>query len=358
MRRFSMSVVTLLVVAGAALAQDKINKEPVSFKTFDGVLLKGSFYPSSKGGNAPIVMLLHKYGQDRSKGDWEALAKKLQEAGYALLSFDFRGHGESKTIDPEKFWNYPPNEKFYTKKIDPKKRTIDIKDFRPSYVPYLIADLVAARQDIDNRNDNGGCNSSNIVLIGAEEGAAVGMLWLATEYFRESIYPVNLGRLPNAPPIPLIIQQGLRMDRAAAEDVAGAIWLTYTRNPSKVSVPYYKFSPLIPKMREQVPMWFAHGAEDTVGAADANYMFGTFLRADKLKDKADFTSKYAIPKTKLRGAAMLGKPEINVEETVEKFLKKMVERRPNEAKKNRNANSAAAYYIPLQQLGFDANQYP
>lgn len=358
MRRFLSSALAIFVLVGAATAQDKPNKEPVSFKTFDGVLIKGSFYPSAKGGNAPVVMFLHRWGLDRSKGDWEGLAKRLQDAGYAVLSFDFRGHGESKTIDPEKFWSYPPNVEFYRKKPDLKKRTIDIKEFRDTYLPYLIADIVAARQDIDNRNDNGGCNSSNIVLIGAEEGAAVGMLWIATEYFRESIYPVNLGRPPNAPPLPLVIQEGLRFDRAAGEDIAGAIWLSYTRTPNKISFPYSSIAKLVPKMREQIPMWFAHGAEDTQGAADAKYMFETFLRADKLKEKQDFTSKYAIPKTKLRGATMLGKQELNVEETIEKFLKRMVERRPNEAKKNRNANSAAPFYIPLQLLGFDANRFP
>lgn len=357
MRKLLSSAVALLVLAGVCAAQ-RVNKEQVSFRTFDGVTLKGSFYPSNKGGNAPVMLFLHKYGQDRSKGDWEGLAKKLQDAGYAVLSFDFRGHGESKQIDPEKFWTYGPNQKFYRGRIDINRKKIEIKDFRPGYLPYLIADVIAARQDIDNRNDNGSCNSSNIVLIGAEEGAVIGMLWLATEYFRDAIWPVNSGRLPNSPPIPLVIQEGLRFDRAAAEDVAGAIWLTYTKSPDRISIPHSIMSALVPKMREQIPMWFAHGAEDTLGASDAKYMFESFLRAHKLKDKEDFTSKYAIPKTKLRGASLLGKPELNVEETIEKFLKKMVERRPNEAKKNRNANSAAPYYVPLFQLGFNQNSYP
>jgi pimeloyl-ACP methyl ester carboxylesterase len=274
------------------------------------------------------------------------------------MTFDFRGHGESKIINPEKFWNYPPNAQFSTKKPDLKKRTIDIKDFRANYLPYLVADLVAARQDIDNRNDSGGCNSSNIVLIGAEEGAAVGMMWLASEYFRESIHPVNTGRLPNSPPVPLIIAEGLRFDRAAGEDIAGAIWLSYTRSPNRITFPHQAVRTLVPRMREQIPMWFAHGAEDTVAAADATYLYEQVLQAHKLKDKTDFTSKYAIPKTKLRGASLLGKPELNVEETIEKFLKKMVDRRPNEAKKIRNANAAAPYYIPLQLLGFNANTFP
>jgi len=53
-------VAFLVLIAGPALAQDEkkpstINKEDVSFKSIDGVLLKGTFYPSAKGGNSPVV---------------------------------------------------------------------------------------------------------------------------------------------------------------------------------------------------------------------------------------------------------------------------------------------------------------
>ena len=76
---------------------EPVDKEDVSFKTFDGVLLKGSYYKSAKGGNSPVVMLLHKFGGSRAQGDWEKLAVRLQKKGYAVMAFDFRGHGTSTT---------------------------------------------------------------------------------------------------------------------------------------------------------------------------------------------------------------------------------------------------------------------
>src|SRR5262245_30322466 len=81
-----------------------IVKESVSFKTCDGVLLKGTFYASPKGGSSPDVLMLPNLGSKRTEGDWEGLAVRLQSKGYASLIFDWRGHGEStQIIDPKLF---------------------------------------------------------------------------------------------------------------------------------------------------------------------------------------------------------------------------------------------------------------
>src|SRR5262245_52987830 len=58
--------------------KDKIVKEGVSFKTCDGVLLKGTFYPSPKGGSSPTILMLPTLGSKRTEGDWEGLAVRLQ----------------------------------------------------------------------------------------------------------------------------------------------------------------------------------------------------------------------------------------------------------------------------------------
>src|SRR5258707_4083418 len=99
MSRFLCAAAVLLVVGLIVPLQaqnEPVDKEDVSFKTFDGVLLKGSFYKSAKGGNSPVVMLLHKFGGSRAaQSDWEKLAVRLQKKGYAVMAFDFRGHGTS-----------------------------------------------------------------------------------------------------------------------------------------------------------------------------------------------------------------------------------------------------------------------
>jgi dienelactone hydrolase len=64
----------------------------VSLKTEDGVTLAGSlFLPAHPGAG---IILLHM--QTRTKEDWQAVAARLADAGFAALAIDLRGHGASE----------------------------------------------------------------------------------------------------------------------------------------------------------------------------------------------------------------------------------------------------------------------
>ncbi len=65
---------------------------PMMISTSDGLILRATYY-SALVRPAPGVLLLHQRGADRTS--WEALALKLQAAGYAVLAVDQRGHGET-----------------------------------------------------------------------------------------------------------------------------------------------------------------------------------------------------------------------------------------------------------------------
>jgi hypothetical protein len=353
---FAVAAGLLAAVTGLAQAQNDKKFEEISFKTFDGVLIKGSFYASPKGANAPVVMFLHKLGSDRTKGDWNALAEKLQGSNYAVLSFDFRGHGQSKTIlEPDKFWNYSMNVSHLNIR-DRKKKVINYTDFKTSYLPCLVNDIVAARYDLDNRNDSGQCNTSNIIVIGAEDGAALGLLWMATEHARAAVYQKQN-----------IFQINGGNNAMAAEDLAGAIWLTFSRNihgpKGAMTFPYTALvapgSQIAPTLRDRVPMWFAVGQNDKEGQNDANYLYDTVLKADNAKIKLDTTFKKPIAGTNLRGAALLGKANLSTDDDIEKYIKKLVEKRPNAAPKKRNASESEPTQVPLPLFGFGNNySYP
>ncbi len=73
----------------------------------DGLSLKASYYPA-KGATspAPALLLLHMAYSDRRA--WRGFAQAAQEAGYAILALDSRGHGESageKVFDPTMDWD-------------------------------------------------------------------------------------------------------------------------------------------------------------------------------------------------------------------------------------------------------------
>src|SRR5262245_58536056 len=112
MRPLTLAGVALglsLVLFGGVLPRARAadNEEKIKFDTVDGVELRGVFYSSTgprTGKKASCVMLLHKIGGSSTEDGWDQLAHDLQKAGFCVLSFDFRGHGNSTSVDSTLFW--------------------------------------------------------------------------------------------------------------------------------------------------------------------------------------------------------------------------------------------------------------
>jgi len=69
--------------------------QTATFKTFDLVELHASFdLPLGVPAPIPAVLLLHGYGEDRTA--WKDFGKELLNRGWAVMSLDLRGHGESR----------------------------------------------------------------------------------------------------------------------------------------------------------------------------------------------------------------------------------------------------------------------
>src|SRR5512140_3900014 len=67
--------------------------QDVQFKMPDGLVIKGTFYPSSASDPAPAVLLLHQYGGNRRQ--WDPFTNALTAKGYNVLAIDQRGFGET-----------------------------------------------------------------------------------------------------------------------------------------------------------------------------------------------------------------------------------------------------------------------
>src|SRR5262249_54705503 len=129
-------VLTLVVLAGTPLAAQKDDKKDNSKKvpipTCDGVELQGTLWPNPNGKKDACVILLHNF--DRLKGGsshqdgWDDLAAILHKEGYTVLSFDFRGFGESRTV-AKNFWTKSQNVNLKGARKIPPPDTIDQKDF-------------------------------------------------------------------------------------------------------------------------------------------------------------------------------------------------------------------------------------
>jgi pimeloyl-ACP methyl ester carboxylesterase len=74
--------------------------EEIAIEAADGLTLQGTFYPASVPGQNPGLLLLHMNGGRRQ--DWNDVAPVLANSGYAVLTLDMRGHGQS---GGSKDWN-------------------------------------------------------------------------------------------------------------------------------------------------------------------------------------------------------------------------------------------------------------
>ena len=92
-----MKPIALLFAATLSLGlAAESQKKDVDIKATDGANLKGSYF--SPGRPGPAILLLHQCNMDRHA--WDGLAMDLANAGFHVLTLDFRGFGDSgRTTD-------------------------------------------------------------------------------------------------------------------------------------------------------------------------------------------------------------------------------------------------------------------
>jgi len=294
-----------LIVLSQANASEKVN-----FDTVDGVSLEGTYWPSKDGTKAPCALLLHSFeskkGGSRSQEGWESLATALNDKGYAVLSFDFRGHGNSTTVSMN-FWNAPHNIFFKGARMTKKPATINQAEFSPAYYKNLVNDVAAAKAYLDRENDNMALNSRNMLVIGAGEGATIGAMWMASEFkrFKGMVQPNMFN--------PLAPARLLSLDNdSEGKDLMAGVWLSISPTLAGQTTNARSWLTEIGKTNK-LPMVFVYGKDDTQGEAKAleslKAIIGPgFQRGKPAADKDfEFTGEKAIDGTKLKAHQLLQK---------------------------------------------------
>lgn len=322
---------------------DDPTKERVPIPTADGLELDGTFYRSTgqkTGTQSPCVMLVHRYGSDRTKGEWNALAKKLQDKGFTVLTFDLRGHGGSTAVaQPSVFWANPWNRNGIRKASD-RRTSIAYTDFKNSYIPMLVNDLVAARRFLDTKHDARECNAGSLFVVGAQEGASLGFLWIATEFERR--VPAAIGALG----VPVAY-------RPAGDDLTGACWLGAMTRPQGTSFNITNWLQTYSQIREKVPMCFFYGEENAGEAATANNLYTHLIKKEGGRDKHKLDEKWPLPKTKLGGQELLSQADLRMPERILLFLEKVLAERKAIPWTELNVRQQAFQLVPLTKYGFN-----
>jgi pimeloyl-ACP methyl ester carboxylesterase len=338
--------VALLLVPLTARAQNEKGKSVV-IETVDGVKLKGTLYASPRGKDAPTVLMLHNF--EKGKGGssqvdgWQEFAAKLHGKGYSVLTFDFRGHGESTAIDPMQFWSnaFPFNMAIPGRNKNPQPETISQTNFGTGYYPILVNDIAAAKAYLDRQNDSGTLNTSNLIVLGAGEGATLGILWMETEWKRKKAI-VPPGALV-APQYPFC-----KLDEPEGKDQVCGIWLTPSTTLAGRPVPLNTWLRDLGRTHK-VPQVFIYGKEDTRAAASSlqhlQQIIPTYQRGKKVMEKGfEFTGEYAVPGTKLAADKLLQKNLDTDTWIIDTYLRPVVEKRGNVEPKDRLFDKSIYYW--------------
>lgn len=290
--------------------------------TVDGVKLNAIYYPSPKK-NSPVAIMLHPIGPDKSsKGaDWKRLAQTLQKSGYAVMMFDFRGHGDSTEVDPQLFWSYKPNKALVkTKEVDTIKVDDFLKTNNGAYLPVLINDIAAVKAYLDRRNDEGACNTANTIVIGADNGATLGAVWINSEWYRYKFTP--------HPMFPQLIPRGQFSDKPEGTNIIAGVFLTIQpklglTGPANLSIP--KILDFACK-NQGMAASFVCGKEDAKA-----WQFAKTLQ-EKLKIENSKKHAYigkAELDTALSGVKLL-QPALKLDKNIVEYLEVVVENKGNE----------------------------
>jgi hypothetical protein len=339
---FGLAMLLLFTQGNFALAakpdkdKDKADTfKRVKFNSPDGVELSGKFYAVPKGVTSKdaTVLMLHdftqKTGGDSEQDEWAGLAEKFQGEGYAVLTFDFRGHGDSKSISPQVFWAAQENRLAVPRTgFDPKSppTSIDQKNFPPYYYLRLIDDINGAKAYLDRKSMNKELNSSNIIVVGAGQGATLGAMWMYSQYRLHRVKGYKTTGQPD-------------WDEAEGRDISCGIWLTMAPKIEGTTIPIKIYMEELEKTYK-VPMFFMYGKEDTVAETEtAKWLRDVMPNYKLMGNKQGFnddknlklTRDYALD-TKLTGSKLLNK-ELSTDKTIVGYLEKVLEvNTPREAR--------------------------
>jgi pimeloyl-ACP methyl ester carboxylesterase len=331
---------------GKAEAFQQAKEEPskaVSFKTSDGVRLAGTFYAKPSAPKEACVLLLHNFdhkkGGNSHQDGWDRLAQKLQEAGYAVLSFDFRGFGDSKSVDKE-FWSpvrNPHNALLKGARMPKPPETIEQKDFPASYYPNLVNDVAAAKAYLERLNDSAQqVNVSNLILIGAGEGALIGQLWAAEEWRRKKVGPAALD------------------DSAEGRDIAALVHLTISPALAGRTLSAPLRSWVVEVGAEfKTPVAFFYGEKDDKGRDTARKLFDAIKNptnsGKKPAEGHDTAYEKAIEGTELTGSQLL-QNSLETEKQILSYLDKVMDKRgPKEWRKRETSRHRYFWVVPGQR---------
>lgn len=275
----------------------KPRSESLTVKDDPRIQIAITYWPSGVKQDAAVVVLLH--GLSGNQLDWGALPKQLHDDGYAVITVDLRGHGQSKGTSDE------PEKSSKNKAKAPKtgKAAVDAASLRARDYEAMVAfDMEAVKQFIFAEHQAKRLNMNKLAIVGAGMGAAVGLKYAAIDWMKK---PHSDGPVGNQTP--------------RGQDVRALVLLTPESEIIGLSLPDAVKTLRTPLFG--VAMLFAVGKKDKSDKGQTKKLYdlaASLENPEKNPQRMYLVDDYNTP---AKGTAMLGKG-LPVELNIMNFLKK------------------------------------
>ncbi|HOP78142.1 MAG TPA: alpha/beta fold hydrolase [Thermogutta sp.] len=254
--------------------------------TKDGIQLRATYYPSNRGKDAAVVILLH--GWKGSRKDFARIGPFLQQQGYAVFIPDLRGHGES------------------TQRLFPSPGTVTVDKMPPAEIARMVdMDLETCKRFLLQKNNAGELNIEKLCVLGIDATATVALDWARHDWS----WPIYPG-----------LKQG--------QDVKALILVS-----PKWSVPGLNAQAALshPAVSGKLAIYIMVGKDSQKDLADAQRMYNIFARFHPKQDEQSpelqdlFFVKFP---TSAQGVELLTRFEQAILQSIAFFIEQRVAKQP------------------------------
>jgi hypothetical protein len=197
-RRSVLSLLSLMV-AGVLLAghfafaqenKDGKKEKPVDEKTVystaDGWPLKLTYYKSTEGKDAAVVILLHPKNESRMV--WTAkdgFAEMLHKRGFAVIALDLRKHGQSKDKDGTSEEETKKSTTPAADKDKAAKKAAGGSELKPADNVAMIGDVEAVKKMIYEEHQKGHLNMRKTAVVAPVMSAPIAVTFAANDWAKK-----------------------------------------------------------------------------------------------------------------------------------------------------------------------------
>jgi pimeloyl-ACP methyl ester carboxylesterase len=277
--------------------------EELTIDTKDGVLLRATFFPGTKGKESVPVILLHPFKSNRHS--FGTLPKFLQENnGYAVITVDLRGHGDSTSA----------------RSIDGKVVKLSADSLRPIDFAMMVKyDVSAVIDHLIGRNDKGELNVDKTTIVGAEMGSVVGFLGAVVDWSWPVLATGKQGQYVKALALlsPVVAFKGLSMS-----NVSIAI------KPDDANMGMQNLVEAAKLVRTNAAVYIAVGKGTSSAVAEADRVHKLFQRKPPQTAEEQTLFYDDTLDTKLQGVQLVTEKSLGMEARIARFIELKVESQP------------------------------